>query len=148
MAIDAARSKTKENNKYNSDAMTKLVAPLYFNKTDGILFDLTTSFHRERDYDPGTNAYFNFWDSIRTNMHLAPPSLFSALESYLSAKDAYWNELDEHFAGDMHNLLAETDQGKRLIKNFDDARSVLSIQIDIAYRDLKNKLRPPDMPPS
>ncbi len=143
MADDTANSRTKEDNKYYSDMMTKLVAPLYFNKADNILFDFTTSFHRERGFDPATKAYFDFWDPIMTNMHLAPPSLFSALEEYLDAKDAYWNELDEHYAGNMYNLLAASTEGKRLIENFNGKRSTLSTQIGIAYRDLKDKLHPP-----
>lgn len=145
MATDTAGGKIKEDNKYNSDMMIKLVAPLYFNKSDELLFGRTHSFHRERDYDPGTKAYFNFWDIIKTNMYLAPPSLFSALEKYLDAKDAYWDELNDPRVGNMHNLLARTAEGQRLIEKFDDARSTLSTEIDIVYRDLKNKLRPPNM---
>ena len=148
MANDTARGKIKEDNKYSSDLMIKLVAPLYFNKSDEILFGRTDSFNREHDYEPGTKAYFNFWDIIKTNMHLAPPSLFSALEKYLDAKDAYWDELNDHWAGTMHSSRAATAEGQRLIEKFDDARSTLSIEIDIVYRNLKDKLRPPDMPTS
>jgi hypothetical protein len=146
MAADTKSSKAKEYNKYNSDTMIKLIAPLYFNKVDELLFGITNSFHREHGYELGTKAYFDFWDLIMTNMHLAPPSLFSTLERYLDAKDAYWEELDEHFAGDMHSQLAKTAEGQRLIKKFHDTRSELSTEIDIVYKNLKKELRPTEIP--
>jgi hypothetical protein len=145
MAADAAGSKKKENTKYISDVMTKLVAPLYFNSNDEILFGITTRFQRERGYEPGTKAYFEFWDPIRTNMHLAPPALFFTLERYLNAKDVYWNELDDNFAGNMHNALAESAEGERIVRNFNDARSELSLEISSAYRNLTDILRPPEI---
>lgn len=144
MAADGVRNKTRENNEYLSNVMTKLVAPLYFSKNDYVLFGKTCKMHRTKDYDPNSKEYFNFWTPIEANMHLASPSLFSALENYLDTKDAYWDALYEH--ANMHNMFAETPEGQRLNKKFDDALSALSLQIDIDYKDLKEKLRPPDVP--
>ena len=94
MADDGASRKIRELNKDRSDAMTKLVAPLYFRKSDKILFGKTTRFLRERTFDDTAKVYFNFWDAIEY-MHLASPSLFSSLEEYINAKELYWDGLWE-----------------------------------------------------
>ena len=94
------------------------------------------------DYDPSRKEYFNFWTPIETNMRLASPSLFSTLEKYIDAKDVYWDALYEH--ANMHNAFAETPEGHRINRTFDDTRSALSLEININYKYLKNKLRPPD----
>ena len=72
MADAGKSSKMRENNRDLSDAMTKLIAPLYFRKSEEILFGKTTRFLRSRSaFDDNARVYFNFWDSIETNMHLA-----------------------------------------------------------------------------
>lgn len=142
MAADGVSGKMRENNEYLLDMMTKLVAPLYFSKNDEMLFGKTSKLYRTHDYDPSSKEYFNFWTPIEINMHLASPSLFLALEKYLDVKNAYWDALYEH--ANMHNVFAETPEGSEMNQKFDDARSALSLEINIAYKDLKSKLRPPD----
>jgi len=143
MAGDGDLNKTREENQHISDVMTKLVAPLYFNINDYLLFGKTSKIWRKEVGYSNAKEYFNFWDPIETNMHLASPSLFFALEKYLDVKADYWDALYEH--ANMHNVFAETSEGQRLNQKFDDALSALSIQINIDYKRLKTKLRPPDM---
>jgi hypothetical protein len=115
--------------------MTILIAPLYFSKTDELLFGMTDKFSRTYAYYPNSVGFFEFWDPIMASMHLAPPSLFSALEEFFDARDTYWDNVKDP------NTLDYIGSCKR----FEDTRSALSTQIDIAYKDLSKKLRPPDI---
>ena len=93
---------------------------------------VVASFGGSGDYDPSYKEYFNFWTPIETNMHLASPSLFSALEKYIDAKDVYWDALYEH--ANMHNAFAETPEGQRINRKFDDTRRALSLEINLNYK--------------
>ena len=141
MADAEVSSKTREHNRDLSDVMTKLVAPLYFRKSDNLLFGKTCRISRSRSaFDDDARVYINFWDSIETNMHLASPSLFSALEEYRNAKAQYWDALEKN--ANMFNALEESPEGQVIARRFEDARSELSLQIGHNYKDLRERLRP------
>jgi len=141
MADAEVSSKTRERNRDLSDVMTKLVAPLYFRKSNEDLFGKIQKRYREKQYyNLDVKVYFDFWDPIEKNMHLASPLLFSALEEYRNAKEQYWDALEKH--ANMFNVFEESPEGKVITRRFEDARSELSLQIGHDYKDIRGKLRP------
>jgi len=129
--------------------MTKLVAPLQLKKggRDGAYyFDLNRStFAPEslaRSHEMSSH-YYGFWDNIKINMYLGPEYLWTALYNYMNTKERYYISRNEYNIGPSRFsgiLFDNSDEGREIVRIFDQECTLLKSQIERRYFEIRNEL--------